>query len=157
MNATQDKFYIPPMKASDADRDHVLAVLSENFQAGRLTSAELEDRTGQALSARTVDELDDLTADLPGASPVSLPEPTVPDRPSGPGFARMPIIAAVVAVVVVANVVLGATAGGHASHILWALIVVPLIAWRVALTRGGWSGPRRELRDRRRRGRWMQG
>ncbi|MGH3189337.1 MAG: DUF1707 SHOCT-like domain-containing protein [Streptosporangiaceae bacterium] len=33
------------MKASDADRDAVLADLSEHFQAGRLTAGELDDRT----------------------------------------------------------------------------------------------------------------
>lgn len=35
------------MKASDADRDAVVAALSEHFQAGWLTSEELEERTGR--------------------------------------------------------------------------------------------------------------
>ena len=66
MNAVQDRYRPPQIRASDADRDAVVAALSEHFQAGRLTTEELEERTGQALTARTVGELDALTADLPG-------------------------------------------------------------------------------------------
>jgi len=54
------------MRASDADRDAVVAALSEHFQAGRLTQAELDDRIGQALTSRTWGELRKLLADLPG-------------------------------------------------------------------------------------------
>src|SRR6266702_1109083 len=46
------------LRVSDADRDRAIAELSEHYQAGRLTTEELEDRTGRALQART-------TADLP--------------------------------------------------------------------------------------------
>src|ERR1044072_7484528 len=42
------------MRASDADRDAVVSDLSEHFQAGRLTAAELDERTGLALAARTL-------------------------------------------------------------------------------------------------------
>jgi Domain of unknown function (DUF1707) len=157
MNATQDKYHIPPMKASDADRDQVLAVLSENFQAGRLTSEELEDRTGRALSARTLDELDALTSDLPDVIPAGLPESAAADQPPGPGFARLPIIAVVVAAIVIADVVLGASGAGHASHLLWALIAVPLVALRLAARRGRWTGSGRDLAGRRRRGPWTLG
>jgi hypothetical protein len=155
MNATEDRYHIPPMKASDADRDQVLAVLSENFQAGRLTSEELEDRTGRALSARTLDDLDALTADLPAAGPDDPPESPAAGRPLGPGFSRLPIIAVAAAVVLVAGVVLGTTAAGHASHFLWLLIVVPLVARRLAVGRGRWTGSERELPGRRGRGPWM--
>ena len=54
------------MRASDADRDAVVAALSEHFQAGRLTQAELDDRIGHALTSRTWGELRKLLADLPG-------------------------------------------------------------------------------------------
>ncbi len=156
MDATQDRYHIPPMRASDADRDQVLAALSENFQAGRLTSEELEDRTGRALSARTLDELDELLADLPNAAPAGLAEPTAPGRTPGQGFARLPIIA-VAAVVIIAGVLVGTTAGGHASRFLWLLIVVPLVARRLAIRRGDWTGSERELPDRRHRGGRMLG
>src|SRR5205823_12080969 len=35
------------LRVSDADRDRAIAELSEHYQAGRLTTEELEDRTGR--------------------------------------------------------------------------------------------------------------
>jgi hypothetical protein len=57
----------PPgdLRVSDADRDRALCELSEAFQAGRITSDEFDQRTGQALGARTGKELTALLADLP--------------------------------------------------------------------------------------------
>jgi hypothetical protein len=152
MNATQDRYHVPAMKASDADRDHVLAVLSENFEAGRLTSEELEERIGKALAARTLDELDALTADLPTGGPAAPADPSASGRPFSPGLARLPIVA-VLAVVVIAGVLVVATAAGHASRFLWLLIVVPIVARRLAAGRG-WG---RELPGRRRGGPRIRG
>jgi hypothetical protein len=53
---------------SDADRDAALSELGEHFQAGRLTAAELDERAGRAISARTGKDLADLMTDLPTAS-----------------------------------------------------------------------------------------
>jgi len=53
------------IRASDAERDQVVALLQRDFADGRLTQAELEDRVGAALAARTRDQLQALTADLP--------------------------------------------------------------------------------------------
>jgi hypothetical protein len=55
----------PRIRASDADRDRVTALLQEHCAAGRLTEDEFSERMEAALSARTLDELDDLLADLP--------------------------------------------------------------------------------------------
>jgi len=55
------------IRASDGERDLVVAQLRRHFADGRLTQAELEERVGAALAARTRDELHALTADLPGA------------------------------------------------------------------------------------------
>ena len=52
--------------ASDADRDGVVDLLSEAFSHGRLSSDELEQRTGRALAARTYGELDDVLHGLGG-------------------------------------------------------------------------------------------
>ena len=52
------------LRASDADRDAVLAQLQEHAAAGRLTPEELEHRAGQAL--------DDLSAGLTDAAPALL-------------------------------------------------------------------------------------
>src|ERR1700722_21000190 len=68
-----EKILPAAMRASDADRDAVLADLSEHFQAGRLTAEELDERTGQALAARTWGELRELLADLPATLPPTLP------------------------------------------------------------------------------------
>ncbi|MFJ9776731.1 DUF1707 domain-containing protein [Kitasatospora sp. NPDC101157] len=55
----------PALRASHADRDQVVAALSVAAGDGRLTAQELDERVEAALSARTLDELTDLTADLP--------------------------------------------------------------------------------------------
>ena len=55
------------VRASDSERDQVVALLQGHFADGRLTQAELEERAGAALAARTRDQLGALTADLPGA------------------------------------------------------------------------------------------
>jgi hypothetical protein len=52
--------------ASDADRDRAVHQLAEAFSQGRLASAELEERTGRALAARTHGDLDDVLDDLGG-------------------------------------------------------------------------------------------
>ncbi|WP_327351014.1 DUF1707 SHOCT-like domain-containing protein [Streptomyces sp. NBC_01304] len=58
----------PELRASHADRDHVVDVLSVAAGDGLLTAAELDERVEAALSARTVRELSTLTADLPPVS-----------------------------------------------------------------------------------------
>ena len=52
--------------ASDSDRDRVCALLSSAFGEGRLTSAELDERTSRALSARTHGDLDGVLDGLAG-------------------------------------------------------------------------------------------
>jgi len=52
-------------RASDADREQVVASLRDHFVEGRLTRAELDERLTTALSARTPGDLRRLTADLP--------------------------------------------------------------------------------------------
>ncbi|WP_075661939.1 DUF1707 SHOCT-like domain-containing protein [Streptomyces acidiscabies] len=56
------------LRASHADRDHVVDVLRISAGDGRLTDAELDERIELALSARTMDDLTVLTADLPPVS-----------------------------------------------------------------------------------------
>ena len=61
----------PPgdLRVSDADRDRALSELSEAFRVGRITADEFDQRSGQALRARTGKELTALLADLPLAGP----------------------------------------------------------------------------------------
>jgi len=49
----------------DADRDRALGELSDAFQAGRITAEEFDQRSRQALDARTGNDLTALLADLP--------------------------------------------------------------------------------------------
>src|ERR1700733_8683781 len=60
------------LRASDADRDRVLALLAEAMSDGRLTADEHAERLQRAFSARTLGELAELTTDLavPSAQPV---------------------------------------------------------------------------------------
>jgi Domain of unknown function (DUF1707) len=62
------------LRASDADRDRVLALLAEAVSDGRLTADEHAERVQRACTARTLGELADLTTDLAVASaqPVRL-------------------------------------------------------------------------------------
>lgn len=62
------------LRASDMDRDRVLALLAEAMSDGRLAPDEHSERVQRACSARTLGELAELTADLAVASaqPVRL-------------------------------------------------------------------------------------
>jgi hypothetical protein len=65
MNTATRNYPAGDLRVSDADRDRALGELSRAFQAGRITAAELDQRSGQALGARTGNELAALLADLP--------------------------------------------------------------------------------------------
>ena len=62
------------LRASDADRERVVAVLAEAAGDGRLTLEEHSERVQRAYQARTLGELAGLTRDLvpPGAQPLQL-------------------------------------------------------------------------------------
>jgi Domain of unknown function (DUF1707)/Cell wall-active antibiotics response 4TMS YvqF len=62
------------LRASDADRDLVITLLSEAAGDGRLTLSEHAERSEQALAARTLGELVRLTSDLtlPSGQPIQL-------------------------------------------------------------------------------------
>jgi hypothetical protein len=61
------------LRASHADREHVINVLKAAFVQGRLTKAELDTRAGQAFAARTYADLDALTTDLPAGLADAVP------------------------------------------------------------------------------------
>jgi len=119
------------IRASDADRDAVVAELSAHFQAGRLTLEEFDERSDVALHARTYGELAELTRDLPAPSRAPAPVAKPRTRPSGP---RLPVaaVAATLALVflVVATVTHDAVVGHAALRLWWILLIVPLVAWR---------------------------
>ncbi|MEU5883033.1 DUF1707 domain-containing protein [Spirillospora sp. NPDC047279] len=66
----------PALRASDADRDRVIDLLRAAVADGRIDPAEFDERLDAALSARTIDALTPLTADLvavPGGGRPALP------------------------------------------------------------------------------------
>ncbi len=59
----------PHLRAADADRAAVAAVLGQHMSAGRLTMDEYDERLARAYAAKTYGELAQITADLPSAGP----------------------------------------------------------------------------------------
>jgi uncharacterized membrane protein len=156
MNAAKD--HQPSgLRVSDSDRDRAIAELSEHFQAGRITTDELEERTGRALRARTAGDLAELFTDLPrkppstagpapclapGAGP-ALPPAAAPLAQSG----RFPVIP----LVVVAVLVLGGFITGHS--IVAALVPVLIVLFVIRRIVDGGHRDHRD-RPRRRSDRW---
>lgn len=103
------------LRVSDADRDLALAELSEHFQAGRLTADEMQERTGQALAARTGKELSAIMADLPVVRPGASVAP-VSKEPERRGFHWTPAATAVLAGVVTAAIITGAVFSQPGHH-----------------------------------------
>ena len=103
------------MRASDADRDAVVSDLSEHFQAGRLTAGELDERTGQALAARTWGELGELLADLPATGVPVGTSSSGRLRPSS-GRGALPSAAALIGIGIAAVVLV------NMAHGTWGLI-----------------------------------
>lgn len=68
------------LRASDDDRNRVVAALHQHTAAGRLTLDEFSERAGAVWTARTLGDLAALTRDLP-----ALPDPIVDAGPVGRG------------------------------------------------------------------------
>ena len=78
----------PDLRASDADRDEVVAILRRHAEAGRLTVDELDERCSAALSAVTVGELRVLVHDLPADRAPAAPARKPPKLPGKYHFAE---------------------------------------------------------------------
>jgi hypothetical protein len=63
------------LRASNADREHVLAALERHTAAGRLTLDEYSDRVERTLQAATFADLAEVTADLPAEAADPAPDP----------------------------------------------------------------------------------
>jgi hypothetical protein len=72
----------PAIRVSDQDRDGVAQRLQQAFAERRLDDDEFDERMRAALTARTSEDLDKLTADLPAAAPGGG-APALPGRPAG--------------------------------------------------------------------------
>jgi uncharacterized membrane protein YhdT len=74
------------LRASHADREHVIDTLKTAFADGRLDKDELDARVGQTLTARTYAELATVTAGIPAA-----PAQALPHRPARPPVNRQAV------------------------------------------------------------------
>ena len=68
-------------RIGDADRDQAVAFLQEHMAQGRIDASEFDDRTSQALQAKTASELAVLFEDLPDPRPPSNNRPTYQSPP----------------------------------------------------------------------------
>jgi hypothetical protein len=126
------------LRASHADREHVIDTLKVAFVQGRLTKDEFDTRVAQTLAARTYADLSMLTVDIPAgltglpARLTGLPAEQVQARPPGQP-ARTPMSNAAsaglsVTVALVVLVVLTAQAGaaGFYMCVAFCLLVLPV-------------------------------
>lgn len=111
------------LRASHADREQVIEVLKAAFVQGRLTKDELDERAGQALSARTYAELTAVTADLPvGLITDGMPKARTPRNPAVRTGVRVIVLATLPTV----GLWLGALLPGVADQ-MGALLI--LVTW----------------------------
>lgn len=66
------------IRASDHDRDRTAKLLREHHAVGRLDPEEFSERLEQSFHAKTVEELERLTADLPAIDLYPLPTASLP-------------------------------------------------------------------------------
>ena len=115
-------------RASDAERDGAADALRRHHADGRLSTDELEERTGRAYAATTLGDLDQLFTDLPRLrAPEGERRPRLGLRP--PALA-LPLIALLFAVAVVAST--------HALFFVWPLMFFLFV--RFAFMHGRWWG-----------------
>lgn len=80
----------PEMRASDADRDRVAAILREHTAQGRITMEEFNERLESLYQSRTYGELAKLTVDLPDVDlrhlPVKAEAPKTAQKPAQQGM-----------------------------------------------------------------------
>jgi hypothetical protein len=139
------------LRAADADRKRILAVLERHFVDGRLTSDEYGERVSQALAARTFGQLDELLQDLPRLEPGPPLERAEPAEPRADlwdqaDFRRHALSYLLVMALLV--VIWLITSPGGYFWPIW-----PMLGWGIglaahALSRTNWGGRRHRPRDR---------
>ena len=82
------------LRASDRDRDVISDVLGTAYAEGRLTPAELDERSDAVAQARTLSELPAIIDDLVAPSPAIAPPGHAVGLPSGTGRTPLPPTAA---------------------------------------------------------------
>jgi class 3 adenylate cyclase len=124
------------VRASDADRERVVAELRDHFVAGRLSDEELAERTAAVYSAKTFAELESVVLDLP---PAESALPAASTRRRAPVSRRRTMAGRVLAtsvrihatVYVVVNVMLVAIWAASGGGYFWP--IWPLLGWGIGL------------------------
>jgi hypothetical protein len=155
------------MRASDADRQEVIARLRVALDEGRLKVDEYLDRMGLASEAVTYGDLAPLYADLPESGSVARREP-IPPAPAVPaaassaspvrgGFAGLPtalkILWMIWGAVVAVNVVVWGLASATAASLIypwplwvagpWGVVLLAISMGVTQIRRGGHTDPPR--------------
>ena len=125
------------LRASDADREHVVDVVKAAFVQGRLTKAELDVRVGQAFVSRTHGDLGAITADLPagliGAQPLRKPVPAQAPAEAPPPVSK-PLLWTAVAIMLAGIVSLVAAVPAQVFLLLPVGVLAILIGTPIAGT-----------------------
>jgi Domain of unknown function (DUF1707) len=121
------------IRASDADRERVIARLRDHFAEGRLTRDELDERITAALSARTFGDLRVLMTDLPEPTPAPAQAWTLPRAAAGPVFVRRGPRLLPLAMLLLLVATLGSGGGFVFLALLQVFLVFSLLAGVVAL------------------------
>jgi hypothetical protein len=140
----------PRLRASDADRERTVQLLREHHAEGRLDMEEFHERLNAAYAAKTIGDLDEILADLPGIDLYRLPSAGLRPAPPGTGGWRPArrgggrggsvtrqagqwgAWTATSSMLVVTWLVVGAASGGFAWLPWFLLIIIP---WAIAISR----------------------
>ncbi|HZT66766.1 MAG TPA: DUF1707 domain-containing protein [Acidimicrobiales bacterium] len=125
-----------PHRASDEDRDRATDFLRKATAQGYLTLDEFEERVGAVLTARYLEDLDPLLADIPGAPRPSAPAPMPVRLPVWQRVAFDRPVLRVLAGVVAAVLVVGVLA--QLWFLGWPVFVFGFFFWK-----RGWHRSRR--------------
>ena len=137
----------PRMRAGTSDRQGAVDLLSRHFTEGRLNAAEFDERVAKAYAATFLDELPELSADLPVEEPrrgpgsrrpgpdgfgqFGPPGPwSGPGRPAqfGPGMRRPPRFVAVFVVLAVIFSISAMSHGFFPFPLIWLAVVLLLMS-----------------------------
>ena len=127
------------LRASDADREHVVSLLHKAATEGRIASEELEQRVAHALKAQTYGELEQTVSDLPGGR-APRPRRQQPVRRSAGGWALATVRANPMLLLFAIPVLAVTFAMLLAATVLWAvlMVVVMVLGGRPHPPRGPW-------------------
>ena len=116
------------LRASHADREHVIDVRKAAFVQGRLTKAELDARAGRAFAARTYADLAALTADVPAGLADAVPTGRAARAQTRPPMSNAAKAGICVAIAVAVAVIVSIPTGGAALLVFVPWYLTALLA-----------------------------